>query len=139
MEIYPADSDYDNTLPGFEIPDGYDSSILYNIDTGYVSGVNITDQKTGQTYQGIVDLNPTLDRIAAGQKYPYKNDGTTFNNYPVDGIELLPSEPSGYYTECVVPTPGINGPGPQRIVVRKEGEAYYTPDHYHSFIPIKSK
>ncbi|WP_407082811.1 ribonuclease domain-containing protein [Pseudomonas germanica] len=42
-----------------------------------------------------------------------------------------------YYTEYVHPTPGIAGPGPQRIVVGKGGEMYYTADHYKTFIPIK--
>jgi len=46
-------------------------------------------------------------------------------------------EPAGYYTEYVHPTPGISGPGPQRIVVGKQGETYYTNDHYKTFIKIK--
>ncbi|NWE46962.1 hypothetical protein HX857_14370 [Pseudomonas gingeri] len=28
--------------------------------------------------------------------------------------------------------------GPQRIVVGKGGEMYYTPDHYKTFVPIKN-
>jgi filamentous hemagglutinin len=36
-----------------------------------------------------------------------------------------------------VPTPGVSGPGPQRIVTGKNGEMYYTPDHYDTFIPIR--
>ena len=42
-----------------------------------------------------------------------------------------------YYREYVVPTPGINGAGPQRIVVGRFGEWYYTPDHYKTFINFK--
>ncbi|WP_175181505.1 ribonuclease domain-containing protein [Achromobacter aegrifaciens] len=34
--------------------------------------------------------------------------------------------------------PGIAGPGPQRIVVGKGGEMYYTADHYKTFIQIKN-
>jgi len=84
-----------------------------------------------------VDLQPTLDRIASGGAPLSRNDGTVFQNRPVNGEQLLPVQPAGYYTEYVVPTPGINGPGPQRIITGKGGEIYYTPDHYQSFIPVK--
>ena len=39
-----------------------------------------------------------------------------------------PVKPYEYYTEYVHPTPGIKGPGPQRIVTGKSGEMYYTVD-----------
>jgi guanyl-specific ribonuclease Sa len=45
----------------------------------------------------------------------------------------LPQKPAGYYREWVHPTPGLRGPGPQRIVTGKEGEIYYSPDHYETF------
>ncbi|WP_081259462.1 filamentous hemagglutinin N-terminal domain-containing protein [Burkholderia territorii] len=105
--------------------------------TPMISGVTVVDQRTGTVYQGTVDLQPTLDRITNGGAPLSKNDGTVFQNRPVNGVQLLPVEPAGYYTEYVVPTPGINGPGPQRIVTGKGGEIYYTPDHYQSFIPMK--
>ncbi|MCC4598359.1 hypothetical protein LL969_22380 [Xanthomonas campestris pv. phormiicola] len=50
----------------------------------------------------------------------------------------LPAKPLGCYTEYVHPTPGVSGPGPQRIVVGKGGEMYYTPYHYKTFIPINN-
>ena len=37
----------------------------------------------------------------------------------------------------VVPSYGIRGPGPQRIVVGADGSWYYTPDHYDTFIRFK--
>ncbi len=37
----------------------------------------------------------------------------------------------------VVPTPGVNGVGPQQIVTGRNGEVYYTPDHYKTFAPVK--
>ncbi|WP_454725791.1 MULTISPECIES: two-partner secretion domain-containing protein [Cupriavidus] len=98
-----------------------------------INGVTVTDRATGSVYQGTVDLQPTLDRIAAGVEYPSRNDSTTFNN----NEGLLPQRPAGYYTEYVVPTPGVNGVGPQRVVTGQNGEVYYTPDHYKTFIPVK--
>ena len=49
---------------------------------------------------------------------------------------LLPARPRGYYREWVHPTPGVSGPGPQRIVTGSGGEVFYTPDHYKTFIPL---
>ncbi len=83
-----------------------------------INGVTVTDRATGNVYQGTVDLQPTLDRIASGVKYPSRNDGATFNN----NEGLLPQQPAGYYTEYVVPTPSLKGVGPQRIVTGKNGE-----------------
>ncbi|HEK1688663.1 TPA: hypothetical protein SMR42_005070 [Pseudomonas putida] len=102
--------------------------------TRFIDGIKVVDQKTGQILQGTVDLGPTLDRIKSGGSFPHRNDGSIFQNRASD----LPQKPAGYYTEYVHPTPGIAGPGPQRIVVGKGGEMYYTADHYKSFIPIKN-
>jgi filamentous hemagglutinin len=98
-----------------------------------ISGVSVVDRYTGTVYEGTVNLQPTLDRIANGVGYPSRNDGATFNN----NEGLLPQQPSGYYREYVVPTQGVNGVGSQRIVTGQNGEVYYTPDHYHTFIPVK--
>jgi RHS repeat-associated protein len=84
------------------------------------------------TRNGLVDVRSTIDRIKAGVKHPHRNDGSIFGNR--EG--LLPRQPYGYYREYVHPTPGIRGPGPQRIVQGRGGELYYTEDHYDTFIPL---
>jgi ribonuclease T1 len=71
----------------------------------------------------------TLRLIDTGGPYPYRQDGTVFTNRE----KLLPPQPSGYYREFTVPTPGAGDRGPRRIVTGKNGERYYTPDHYRSF------
>ncbi|NLR75313.1 hypothetical protein HF682_09100 [Leeia sp. IMCC25680] len=103
-----------------------------------IVGVVVRDQRTGAMYEGAVDLGPTLDRIKNGGSYPHRNDGSIFQNRPPrpGANPLLPMHPAGYYKEYVVPTPGVSGPGPQRIVVGRNGEKYYTPDHYNTFIRI---
>jgi RHS repeat-associated protein len=78
------------------------------------------------------EVRNTLDRIRAGEGYPHRNDGTVFQNR--EG--LLPPKADGYYREWVHPTPGVQGPGLQRVVTGQGGEAYYTPDHYRTFIPV---
>ncbi|MHB2079454.1 VENN motif pre-toxin domain-containing protein [Pseudomonas asiatica] len=100
--------------------------------TRFIDGVKVVDQKTGNVLQGTVDLGPTIDRIKSGGSFPHRNDGSIFQNRGGD----LPQKPAGYYKEYVHPTPGVSGPGPQRIVVGKGGEMYYTADHYKTFIPV---
>ncbi|MBX7067451.1 MAG: hypothetical protein K1X28_09485 [Parachlamydiales bacterium] len=87
----------------------------------------------GRIAEGLVDLSPTIERIQKGIKFPHRNDGTVFKNR--EG--LLPKRHSSYYREYVHPTPGIEGPGPQRIIVGENGELFYSPDHYQTFIQVK--
>jgi len=101
-------------------------------ETRLISNVKVTDRATGKVMQGTVDLKPTLDRIKAGGSHTHRNDGSIFQNRNTP----LPAQPAGYYREYVHPTPGINGPGPQRIVVGQGGEIFYTPDHYATFIRV---
>jgi guanyl-specific ribonuclease Sa len=87
----------------------------------------------------VVDLKPTLDRIASGGTFPHRNDGSVFRNDPPRGQteSLLPAHSNGYYREYVVPTAGVRGPGSQRIVTGQGGEAYYSPDHYKTFVRVR--
>jgi ribonuclease T1 len=71
----------------------------------------------------------TLDLIYKGGPFPYRQDGTTFQNRE----RLLPIQPQGYYREYTVRTPGEDDRGARRIVFGREGEIYYTDDHYASF------
>jgi filamentous hemagglutinin len=80
-------------------------------------------------FRGDVDVSQTLDRIERGERLDFPNDGTTFQNRE----RRLPRKPAGYYKEYVHSTPTLSGPGPQRIVVGRGGETYYTPDHYRTF------
>ena len=71
----------------------------------------------------------TVDLIHAGGPFPYDRDGIVFENR--EG--LLPDEPSGYYHEYTVPTPGADDRGARRIIEGSGGELYWTDDHYRSF------
>lgn len=86
---------------------------------------------------GLVELPPeareTLALIEAGGPFPHARDGTVFRNR--EG--LLPARPRGYYREYTVRTPGARGRGARRIVAGKDGEFYYTRDHYRSFRRIR--
>lgn len=94
-----------------------------------VRDVVIKDLDGNVAYEGNVDLSTTLERIDAGRRLDFRNDGATFQNRE----QRLPRRPGSYYREWVHPTPDLPGAGPQRIVTGDGGEAYYTPDHYRSF------
>jgi len=100
-----------------------------------VPNQSITNLNGKVVFRGTIDLKPTLDRIERGEANRHRNDGTTFQNR--EG--RLPKKSSGYYKEYVHPTPGESGPGPQRIILGKEGEIWYTPDHYKTFMEIPQR
>lgn len=60
----------------------------------------------------------------------YSIGGDRFGNY--EG--LLPEEDS--YWECDIDTLGANGRGAKRIVFSRDGDIYYTGDHYETFTVI---
>ena len=94
-------------------------------------------------YTGSIDVNPTLARIRAGQKVNEKNDGGIFTN---SGNIVPHKSDTQYYREFVSLTggPGNNGtfngkvsfPGPQRLLIGKGGEVYYTGDHYATAVKV---
>ena len=77
----------------------------------------------------------TLAMIRKGGPYPYRKDGTVFQNRE----RLLPAQARGYYREYTVPTPGARDRGARRIVSGGDPprEFWYTDDHYRSFRPIE--
>ena len=121
---------------GADAPDvvGGNPNLAPEINTNVLGGVTVYDKFTKRTFTGNIDLTPTLDRIQNGGSFPHVRDGTVFKNKEGG----LPAEGSGYYTEYVHLTPGVKGPRPQRLVVGKGGEVYYSPDHYKTFIKVKS-
>jgi guanyl-specific ribonuclease Sa len=87
-------------------------------------------------HDGPVDIGPTLRRISAGELLrAFRHDGTVFSNR--EGA--LPNRPYGFYREYVHPTAGARGPGPQRVIVGRDGSVFYTPDHYATFYPIAQR
>jgi guanyl-specific ribonuclease Sa len=80
------------------------------------------------------EARDTLQRIARGGSFPYRQDGGVFGNY--EG--RLPSAARGYYHEYTVETPGAANRGARRIITGGTPPKiyYYTDDHYRSFRPI---
>jgi ribonuclease T1 len=83
------------------------------------------------------DLPPeartTLQLIEQGGPFPYSRDGVVFGNYE----RILPQRPRGYYHEYTVRTPRARNRGARRIIAGRQGERYYTADHYRTFWRIR--
>jgi len=75
------------------------------------------------------EARETLALVQAGAPLPFARDGAVFANRE----RQLPAHSRGYYREYTVKTPGIRGRGPRRIIAGREGEYYYSDDHYRTF------
>ena len=49
----------------------------------------------------------------------------------------LPVHPSGYYHESDVWPTRAAGRGPDRLIFGRDGEVYYSPDHYRTFVRLR--
>lgn len=79
------------------------------------------------------EARDTLRDIKRGGPYAYDRDGVVFGNFE----RILPRQPRGYYHEYTVKTPGVRSRGARRIISGKDGEYYYTADHYRTFKRIR--
>lgn len=82
-----------------------------------------------------VDLTPTINRIINNNRLKDLDDGKRYMNFSTPSIPFkqpgMPFSTGKNFEEWTVPTSGISGRGPQRIVVdRDTGMMYYTPNHY---------
>lgn len=75
------------------------------------------------------EAHATLALIRERGPFPYERDGVVFGNFE----RRLPIRERGYYREYTVPTPGLSHRGARRIVAGRDGELYYTSDHYRTF------
>jgi len=80
------------------------------------------------------EARTVLQEIDHGGPFEYPGkDGSVFGNYEGN----LPRESSGYYHEYTVDTPGASTRGTRRIITGRDGELYWTADHYNSFQRIR--
>ena len=79
------------------------------------------------------EARQAMTLIRSNGPFPYQRDGAVFANR--EGH--LPKRERGYYREYTVRTPGAKDRGARRIVAGKDGELYYSEDHYRSFTRIR--
>ena len=91
----------------------------------------VADSQVGEIKASALppEARQTLALIRAGGPFPYQKDGAVFGNR--EG--LLPRHDRGYYREYTVRTPGARSRGGRRMVAGRDGEFYYSDDHYRSF------
>lgn len=76
-----------------------------------------------------LEARQTIALIKAGGPFPYSRDGIVFDNREGQ----LPKKARGYYHEYTVKTPGSRDRGARRLITGRDGELYYTDDHYRTF------
>jgi filamentous hemagglutinin len=135
----PDKSEPDKSEPGKSKPGGANSA-AEEASTSAAAGkllvenVTVRDRDGDVIWRGTVDLRPTAARIDAGERLEkFSHDGIVFQNRE----RRLPVKARGYYHEYVHPTPGVSGPGPQRVVAGGQRELYYTADHYETFRQVR--
>jgi RHS repeat-associated protein len=102
----------------------------------FIHGVTIVDRGRVIATNQTVDVNPTLESIQTSQI-----NGRSFANDGRGGTQRLPTKAPGYYQEfdVVDQHPGTVGRGPERVIMGRGGEIYYTGNHYKTFIPVRFK
>jgi len=75
------------------------------------------------------EARETLALVRRGGPFPHRRDGVVFENRE----KRLPPRPRGHYREYTVPTPGARDRGARRLVTGRDGELFYSGDHYRSF------
>jgi RHS repeat-associated protein len=84
------------------------------------------------------ELDATISRAQLNDRsaYPLK-DGSPFENSPAISPNSQRLNTSGSYEEWTVKTPGVGNRGARRLVLDRPNQtAYYSDDHYESFIDV---
>lgn len=95
-------------------------------------GAETPREQTGVS-QLPAEARETIELIDAGGPFPYGRDGAVFQNRE----RRLPERDRGYWREYTVPTPGSDDRGARRLVEGRDGELFYTGDHYRSFRQVR--
>lgn len=81
------------------------------------------------------EASHTIRLIQRGGPFPFAKDGSVFANRE----QRLPRRYRGYYREYTVAPVGARQRGARRIVSGRDGDLYYTRDHYRSFLRIRQR
>ncbi|ENQ9596573.1 RHS domain-containing protein [Enterobacter hormaechei] len=99
----------------------------------------VVNEKWGHkmTASEMREVQKTIDNIKLNRP-AFPRDGIPFeNNFKISPDSQRLNTGSGPYREWTVKTPGVGNRGARRIVVdTKTGQAFYSHDHYNTFIEI---
>lgn len=79
------------------------------------------------------EIGVTLADINDGTPDRYRADREIYENHG----SRLPVQPRGFWRAFTVVTPSERDRGPRRLVVGKNGEVWFTRDHYKSFVRLR--
>jgi guanyl-specific ribonuclease Sa len=117
----------------FYTGDHYETFSLIDLGTGGGSECgNATDIEKTPMSDLPTEVADTVALVKAGGPYPYPEDGTVYQNR--EGV--LPTCEAGYYHLYTVPTPGAPDRGNRRLITGGDGEYYFTPDKYGTFVQV---
>ena len=94
------------------------------------SAIDVEGIGDAEERAAIVEVARAIDR---GGPFAYRKDGVVFENRE----RRLRVEPRGHWREYTVPTPGSPDRGARRLVGGRDGELFYTRDHYRTFRRIR--
>jgi ribonuclease T1 len=112
-----------------ELPAGSQATPLSAAERRVLRTLDLSQVPEGE-HTAIVEVVATID---AGGPFPYRQDGTIFQNRE----RRLPLHPAGFWHEYTVPTPGSNDRGARRVIGGDDDSLFYTRDHYRSFVTIR--
>ena len=99
----------------------------------------VVNEKWGHkmTASEMREVQKTIDNIKLNRP-AFPRDGIPFeNNFKISPDSQRLNTGSGPYREWTIKTPGVGNRGARRIVVdTKTGQAFYSHDHYNTFIEI---
>lgn len=114
----------------FYTDDHYASFSIIDLDGSPSCGeANLAETPVSQLP---AEVGETIDLVEQGGPFPYAEDGTVYQNR--EGV--LPACASGYYHLYTVPTPGTSDRGDRRLITGQDGQYYYTPDRYATFVEV---
>jgi guanyl-specific ribonuclease Sa len=114
----------------FYTDDHYASFSIVNLGSSPGCGVADVDRRPLSSLP--TEVADTIGLVQQGGPFPYAEDGAVYQNR--EGV--LPSCPSGYYHLYTVRTPGTSGRGDRRLITGGDGQYYYTPDRYVTFVQV---
>lgn len=116
----------------FYTADHYQSFSLIDLGDGGTSCGDTSGVDEAPLSSLPVEVADTIALVRSGGPFPYPQDGTVYENR--EGV--LAECPAEYYHLYTVPTPGSSDRGDRRLISGGNGEYYYTPDHYASFVLV---
>ena len=110
--------------------------------SGFIAGATVSPRGTSPM-TGTVALSDAVSKIQSGRLSQSRDipqltkDGLIMDRGIFKNAQhLLPDKPPEYYREFLLMTPSLKKAGTERIIMGRDGEFFYTPDHYKSFIPL---